>query len=214
MPAACKAIGEQEEESALKIGLTGGIACGKSTVASMLVRRGANLIDADLLAREAVLPGTPALKQIAERFGASVIREDGTLDRKALGQIVFRDEAARKDLEAITHPPIRAMLRERMEAFEREMPDKPVVADIPLLFESKLQHLFDETLLVYIPAELQKRRLMERDGLTAEQAELRIAAQMPIEEKRKLADTVIDNSGSLEETERQVDRYWKQKGWK
>ena len=198
----------------MKIGLTGGIACGKSTVASMLVRRGANLIDADMLAREAVLPGTPALKQIAERFGASVIREDGTLDRKALGQIVFRDEAARKDLEAITHPPIRAMMRERMEAFEREMPDKPVIADIPLLFESKLQHLFDETLLVYIPAELQKRRLMERDGLTAEQADLRIAAQMPIEEKRKLADTVIDNSGSLEETERQIDRYWKQKGWK
>jgi dephospho-CoA kinase len=196
----------------MNIGLTGGIACGKSTVAAMLVRRGAQLIDADRLAREVVEPGSPALARVAERFGPEVLQPDGSLDRKKLGEIVFRDEAARKDLESILHPPIRALMRARMEELERLMPDKPVVVDVPLLFESKLQSYFQETLLVYIPRELQLKRLQARDGLTAEQAERRLAAQMPIEEKRKLADAVIDNSGTLEETERQVDEYWVRKG--
>lgn len=195
----------------MNIGLTGGIACGKSTVAAMLAERGALLIDADRIAREVVLPGSPGLAQVAERFGPNVLLPDGSLNRKALGEIVFRDEASRKALEAILHPRIRALMRERMAAAARLAPDKPVVVDVPLLFESKLQPMFDETLLVYIPRELQLVRLQKRDGLTPEQAESRLAAQMPIEEKRLLADTVIDNSGTIAETERQVDEFCKRK---
>lgn len=196
----------------MNIGLTGGIACGKSTVAAMLVRRGAILIDADQIAREVVLPGAPALGLVAERFGASVLNSDGSLNRKALGEIVFKEEAARKDLEAILHPRIRAMMRERMEEADRLTPDKLVVVDVPLLFESKLEYMFEETLLVYIPRELQLVRLMERDGIAADQAERRLAAQMPIEDKRGLADAIIDNSGTLEQTELQVDQFWTRKG--
>ncbi|MDF2662510.1 MAG: dephospho-CoA kinase [Paenibacillus sp.] len=196
----------------MNIGLTGGIACGKSTVAAMLVRRGAILIDADQIAREVVLPGAPALGAVAERFGESVLNEDGSLNRKALGEIVFKEEAARKDLEAILHPQIRATMKERMEEANRLTPDKLVVVDVPLLFESKLEFMFEETLLVYIPRELQLVRLMERDGISAEQAERRLAAQMPIDDKRALADAIIDNSGTLEQTERQINQYWTRKG--
>ncbi|MEF3303753.1 dephospho-CoA kinase [Paenibacillus sp. GYB003] len=196
----------------MNIGLTGGIASGKSTVAAMLVERGAVLIDADRIAREVVLPGTPALEQVAERFGSGVLLPDGSLNRKALGEIVFGDEAARKELESILHPRIRALMRERMETHERQSPDKLVVVDVPLLFESKLQAMFQETVLVYIPRSLQLARLMARDELTERQAESRLAAQMPIEAKRELADFVIDNSGELEETRRQVDEYCKRKG--
>ncbi|MEF3307534.1 dephospho-CoA kinase [Paenibacillus sp. GYB004] len=196
----------------MNIGLTGGIACGKSTVAAMLVRRGAILIDADQIAREVVLPGAPALGAVAERFGESVLNEDGSLNRKALGEIVFKEEAARKDLEAILHPQIRATMKERMDETNRLTPDKLVVVDVPLLFESKLEFMFEETLLVYIPRELQLVRLMERDGISAEQAERRLAAQMPIDDKRALADAIIDNSGTLEQTERQIDQYWTRKG--
>lgn len=196
----------------MNIGLTGGIACGKSTVAAMLVRRGAILIDADQIAREVVLPGDPALGLVVERFGASVLNSDGSLNRKALGEIVFKEEAARKDLEAILHPRIRAMMRERMEETDRLTPDKLVMVDVPLLFESKLEYMFEETLLVYIPRELQLVRLMERDGIAADQAERRLAAQMPIEDKRGLADAIIDNSGTLEQTELQVDQFWTRKG--
>jgi dephospho-CoA kinase len=192
----------------MNIGLTGGIACGKSTVAAMLAQRGAILIDADQIAREVVLPGTPALARIAERFGPEVLTPEGALNRKRLGAIVFGDEAARRDLEAILHPPIRALMRERKERFEREAPDKLVVLDIPLLYESKLEAMVDRVMVVYCPRELQLERLVRRDGLTPEQAEARLAAQLPIEDKRKLADIVIDNSGSLEHTERQVDAFW------
>lgn len=196
----------------MNIGLTGGIACGKSTVAAMFVKRGAILIDADQIAREVVLPGSPALALVAERFGQEVLLEDGSLNRKALGNIVFHDAAARKELEAILHPRIRAMMREGMEKAQRETPDKLVVVDVPLLFESKLETMFEETLLVYIPRQLQLDRLQARDGLTREQAESRIAAQMPIDDKRRLADTIIDNSGTLADTERQVAELYKRKG--
>ncbi|PYI56887.1 dephospho-CoA kinase [Paenibacillus flagellatus] len=196
----------------MNIGLTGGIACGKSTVAAMFVRRGAALIDADRIAREVVLPGSPALGLVAERFGPGILQPDGSLNRKALGDIVFRDAAARKELEAILHPRIRALMRERMHRAELETPDKLVVVDVPLLFESKLEAMFEETVLVYIPQELQLVRLRDRDGLTAEEAESRIASQMPIDEKRALAGTIIDNSGTLEETDRQVNEFCKRKG--
>lgn len=196
----------------MNIGLTGGIACGKSTVASMLVRRGANLVDADRIARDVVLPGSPVLDQVAERFGQDVLFEDRSLNRKKLGEIIFNDETARQDLEGILHPPIRASMRDQMARFEQLQPDKLVVVEVPLLYESNLSHMFDEVMLVYIPADLQLERLMLRDALTLEQAEKRLQSQMPIESKKKLADIVIDNSGTLEELEKQLDDFWNRKG--
>ncbi|CAG7644874.1 Dephospho-CoA kinase [Paenibacillus solanacearum] len=196
----------------MNIGLTGGIACGKSTVSSMLVRRGALLVDADQIAREVVEPGTPVLASVIERFGADLLLPDGSLHRKKLGERIFGDQEARKALEGLLHPPIRATMRARMEAYAASDPDKLVVVDVPLLYESKLQGMFQQVMVVYIPRELQLQRLMGRDKLTQEQAEKRLASQMPIEEKRALADYVIDNSGSLEDTERQIDKFWTERG--
>ncbi|GIO16629.1 dephospho-CoA kinase [Cohnella xylanilytica] len=195
----------------MNIGLTGGIATGKSTVSQMLERRGAALVDADRIAREVVEPGQAPLRQIAERFGQAVLNEDGTLNRRKLGQIVFSDEAERKALEAITHPAIRALMRERMERLEAERPDRLVVVDVPLLFESKLQSLFEQVLVVYVPRSVQLTRLMERDGLAEEEARKRLDAQMDIEDKKRLADYVIDNSAGLAETEEQIERFWRDK---
>ncbi len=197
----------------MNVGLTGGIACGKSTVSRMLETRGARIVDADRIARDVVQPGQPALLDIRETFGDDVIGADGFLDRKRLGSIVFGDETARKKLEAITHPRIRAEIARRMEEWNATEPGSLVVVDIPLLFESKLDKLyaFEDILVVYVPRAVQLARLMARDGLSREDAERRIDAQMPIEEKRKLADVVIDNSGSPEETERQVEAYFSRK---
>lgn len=192
----------------MDIGLTGGIACGKSTVAAMLAARGALIIDADRIAREIVLPGSPVLAQVADRFGQAVLLPDGSLDRKRLGSIIFGDDQARKDLEGLLHPPIRALMRERKERYEAEEPDKLLVLDIPLLYESKLEWMVSRVMVVYCPREVQLERLIHRDGLAAEQAEARLLAQLPIEEKRLRADIVIDNSGSFESTERQVDAFW------
>lgn len=193
----------------MNIGLTGGIATGKSTVARMLVARGAALVDADRIAREIVEPGQASLVRIAERFGANVIREDGTLDRRRLGSIVFADAEERKALEAITHPAIRELMRERIAALEAERPDRLVVADIPLLYESGLQHLYEGIMVAYVPREIQRIRLIERDGMTPEEADKRIGAQMDIEKKRQLADYVIDNSRTIADTEAQLDRFWR-----
>ncbi|MGG1312072.1 MULTISPECIES: dephospho-CoA kinase [Cohnella] len=196
----------------MNIGLTGGIASGKSTVARMLVESGAALVDADRIAREIVEPGQPSLAQIVERFGQAVLHEDGTLNRKKLGEIVFADEAKRKALEAITHPAIRAVMRERMDKLQREAPKRLVVVDVPLLYESGLQSLFEEVMVVYVPRSVQLERLMKRDGLSKADAERRLNAQMDIEEKKRLADIVIDNSGSLEDTALQLERFRKAKG--
>ncbi|CAI6077869.1 dephospho-CoA kinase [Cohnella sp. JJ-181] len=193
----------------MNIGLTGGIATGKSTVARMLVARGAALVDADRIAREIVEPGQAPLAQIAERFGAGVIQEDGTLNRRILGAIVFADAHERKALEAITHPAIRELMRERIAALETERPDRLVVADIPLLYESGLQHLYQGVMVAYVPRDVQRTRLIERDGLAPEEADKRIGAQMDIEQKRQLADYVIDNSGTLADTEAQLDLFWR-----
>lgn len=193
----------------MKIGLTGGIASGKSTVAHILLERGALLVDADQVAREVVLPGEPALEAIASTFGQAVINLDGSLNRKALGDIVFRDKAALEQLEAITHPAIRQQMQQRIHTFEEQFPERLVVADVPLLYETKQQNLYDGVMVVYVPAGVQCARLMERNLLTEEEAKRRISLQMDIEQKRILADWVIDNSGSLDETKRQIDHFWK-----
>jgi dephospho-CoA kinase len=189
------------------IGLTGGIATGKSTVDRMLAARGATVIDADELAREAVRPGEPTLDRVVERFGAGVLRPDGSLDRSRLGEIVFADSDARHDLERITHPRIIELTQERVAAaLSGAAPF--VVVDIPLLFEHGRETMFDGVLLVYAPADVQVQRLRERNHLDETAARQRLAAQLPIDEKRAHATWIIDNSGDEDATQRAVDAWW------
>ncbi|RAR44703.1 dephospho-CoA kinase [Paenibacillus sp. MDMC362] len=193
----------------MNIGLTGGIATGKSTVSSMLTMKGALLVDADLIAREVMLPGHPVLGKVTEHFGQAILFEDGTLNRKKLGEMIFHHPEQRTVLNEITHPAIRQEIRERTEAYERQYPDRLVVADIPLLLEAKEHYSYlDQVAVVYVPRELQLERLMVRDDLNREAAEARLNSQMDIEEKKRLADILIDNSGTLAETQQQVDNLW------
>jgi dephospho-CoA kinase len=193
----------------MNIGLTGGIATGKSTVSSMLTMKGALLVDADLIAREVMLPGHPVLGKVTEHFGQAILFEDGTLNRKKLGEMIFHHPEQRTLLNEITHPAIRQEIRERTEAYERQYPDRLVVADIPLLLEAREQYSYlDQIAVVYVPRELQLERLMVRDDLNREAAEARLNSQMDIEEKKRLADILIDNSGTLAETQQQVDNLW------
>ncbi|MBG9793233.1 dephospho-CoA kinase [Paenibacillus dendritiformis] len=196
----------------MNIGLTGGIASGKSTVSRLLVERGALLVDADRIAREIVLPGSPALDQIAERFGADMLLPDGSLDRKRLGNVVFANAAERKALEEITHPAIRQEMMTQMRRLEEEHPQSLVVVDVPLLYESGLTDRFEEIVVVYVPKEIQLERLMRRDGLTEAEASERLRSQWDIEMKRERADYVIDNSKGIEETRQQVEQFLLQKG--
>ncbi|MEG6590978.1 dephospho-CoA kinase [Paenibacillus barengoltzii] len=196
----------------MNIGLTGGIATGKSTVSRLLAERGAAIIDADVIAREIMEPGHPVLAAVSERFGPGVLNADGTLNRKKLGEIVFSNPEERKALEALTHPAIRAEMKQRMEELEAADPHRLVVADIPLLYESGLDPLYERIMVVYVPREVQLTRLMLRDGLSKEAAEQRINAQMDIEIKKERADILIDNSGGLEETKRQIDDFWRDQG--
>ncbi|SDL91607.1 dephospho-CoA kinase [Paenibacillus marchantiae] len=196
----------------MNIGLTGGIATGKSSVSAFLASKGALLIDADVIAREVMLPGHPVLAAAVQRFGQAILNEDGTLDRKKLGSIVFQNPEERKALEAITHPAIRKEMRERAALYELEHPDKLVVSDIPLLYESGLEDGFEEVMVVYVPRSVQLERLMSRDGMTAEQADARIDVQMDIEDKKQRADVLIDNSGLWSETEQQLISFLHRKG--
>lgn len=196
----------------MNLGLTGGIASGKSTVSRMLAERGAVIIDADQISREIVEPGSPVLSRIAEEFGADVLFEDGTLNRKKLGAIIFGNEEKRLLLNSIMHPPIRELMKKRIAEAEAADPHRLVVADIPLLYESKLQHMFSEVMVVYVPLDIQIERLMQRDGLSEEEAKERISSQMPLVDKRRLADVIIDNSAGLQETREQVERYLRRKG--
>jgi dephospho-CoA kinase len=191
------------------IGLTGGIASGKSTVASLLARLGAPVIDADQLSREAVMPGQPAYDAIVAEFGESLLFPDGSIDRKALGAIVFADPDARLRLEKITHPAIRRLAEEKLTAL-RESHTPVVFYMAPLLIEAGAATLVDEIWVVCVDRETQIARLMTRDGITREDALLRLSAQMPMEEKRRYGNAVIDNSGSIDETERQVRELWEQ----
>jgi dephospho-CoA kinase len=188
----------------LLVGLTGSIATGKSTVSRMFAQLGARVIDADLLAREVVMPGQPAYLRIVEEFGRQVVQEDGTLDRKALGAIVFADLARRKRLEEITHPAIGARRQRILSVLDEEVFEGIVIWDVALLLEGGGASRMDRVVVVYADAETERRRLMERDGLSDAEARARIASQIPIAEKAKLAHHVIDNSGTREETERQV----------
>lgn len=191
----------------LRIGLTGNIAAGKSTVARVWQRLGATLIDADVLAREAVAPGTPALLEIAAEWGPLVLDGTGALDRAALRRIVFADPEARARLERIVHPAVGA-LREQAYRDARARGETLVVADIPLLFEVGLADEFDLIVLVDAPEDERRRRLVRDRGLPLEEARRMIAAQMPAAEKRTRADYVIDNTGTPAELERHAAEVW------
>lgn len=194
----------------LMVGLTGGIGSGKSTVAAVFEKLGATVIDADAIVHEIQAPGTPLVAEIAEAFGDEVVDERGALDREALGAIVFRDEAQRQRLNAIVHPKVGAEFARRVAA-ARDSGVPLIVLDIPLFFEtrrsgggtSSAMH-FDATVLAWVPVSVQIERTMSRDGCSREEAQRRVDAQMPLDEKRDLADHVVDNSGPLEETEAQV----------
>ncbi len=170
------------------------------------------MIDADILAREVMEPGHPVLAAVVERFGKQMLLPDGTLSRKKLGEHVFAHPGERQALNEITHPAIRTEIRRRMAEYEERYPDRLVVADIPLLFESGQQSMYEQIMVVYVPREIQLARLISRDGLDAVQAESRLASQMDIERKKELADIVIDNSRGIAETERQVDAFWTSRG--
>ncbi|MER2112293.1 dephospho-CoA kinase [Solibacillus isronensis] len=181
------------------IGLTGSIASGKSTVAKMIESYGLPIVDADVVARQVVEPGTPTLNKIAEAFGPEVIAHDGSMDRAKVGSIIFHNEEMRKTLNGIIHPAIREeMLRQRDEFIS--FGEKNIFMDIPLLFESKLEHFVEKIIVVSVKKEVQLQRLMERNGFSEEEANARMATQIPVKEKEQLADAVIHNNGTLEDT--------------
>jgi dephospho-CoA kinase len=190
------------------VGLTGGVASGKSTVVSMFAEEGARVIDVDELSRVVVEPGRPAWHEIIAFFGREVLREDGALDRRRLGHIVFSDTRKRRELEQIVHPRVLEEYEKRLSLIREKTNQAIVIADVPLLMEVELEARFDRVIVVYAPPKSQKERLIKRDGLTEQAALERLTTQMPIEEKARRADSVIDNSGSLEETRRQVRRVY------
>jgi dephospho-CoA kinase len=190
----------------LLVGLTGGIATGKSTVSAMFRALGCVVIDADQLARDVVEPGTPAHRQIVDEFGPGVLAAGGTLDRKALGAIVFADPARRKRLEEITHPAIRTLLLERVQALTAEGFAGLVFFDAALLIEGGSYRTMERLVVVYADERTQLTRLMARDGIGREEARLKIRSQMRVADKARLADHVLDNSGDRAATEAQVHR--------
>ena len=192
------------------IGLTGGIAAGKSTVSSRFAEHGAVVVDADQLARDAVAPGSPGLQGVRERFGDAVIAPDGSLDRPALGAVVFADPEARTALEGITHPEVWRLAQQRFDAAEAADPDAVVVYDVPLLAEAKGSRplRFDAVVVVDAPAAVRIERLVEHRGMRREDAERRVAAQASDADRLALADHVVDATGTLEQTIRSADEVW------
>jgi dephospho-CoA kinase len=191
----------------LLVGLTGGIGTGKSTVARMLEKRGAVVFDADVLARQAVAPGTPGFDQVVERFGPNVLAPGGGLDREALASIVFSDPAARRDLEGIVHPEVRRMFAEGCEEYRDS--DRVVVFSAPLLVETGMHTAFDLLIVVSAPVATQIERLMRDRGMAERDVQARIAVQLPLEAKAEVADILVDNEGTLEDLERRVERVWR-----
>jgi dephospho-CoA kinase len=191
------------------IGLTGGIASGKSTVADMLRAHGVVVIDADQLARDVVDRGTPGLARIVDAFGANVVDETGALDRKKLGNIIFADEAQRKVLNGIVHPLVAERFQEQTSALDAKGVER-VVYEVPLLFENGLDRFMHASILVAVPVDVQIARLMARDGINRADAEARIASQMPLEEKRARATAVIENGGSRDDTRAALERAFAQ----
>jgi dephospho-CoA kinase len=190
------------------IALTGGIASGKSTISRRLSDLGASIVDADLLSREAVDAGSPGLEAVVERFGDTVLAPDGSLDRAALGSIVFADEAARRDLNAIVHPEVRRLAAARLAMIGREDPAAIAIYDVPLLVETGVDHGFDLVVVADADSETRTKRLIGVRGLDPVEARRRVAAQASDDERRRIADVLIDTTGTLEHTDAQVDALW------
>jgi dephospho-CoA kinase len=187
----------------LVIGLTGGIASGKSTVSTMFKEMNIPVVDADVEARLAVMKGEAAYVQIIDTFGKDILLEDGEIDRQKLGSIIFHQEEKRKLLNEIVHPEVRKRMIGQVEEAQLNE-EEVIVLDIPLLFESKLTYMAEKTILVYVDYDIQLERLMKRNSLSIDDAKARIQSQMPLNEKMKLADAVINNNGSIEETKKQL----------
>jgi len=192
----------------LNVGLTGGIACGKSTVTQMFVRLGAYLIDFDVVAHQVQEPGKQAWFEIIEYFGRDILKSNGQIDRVKLGEIVFNDSEKLKKLNTIVHPHVFNAWQEDLEQIQVKNKRAVILSDVPLLFEEKLRKLFDLTLLVFVEPEKQIERLIMRNNISRDDALKRLASQMPIQEKRKMADIVIDNGGTVGETEKIVFEVW------
>jgi dephospho-CoA kinase len=188
------------------IGLTGGAGSGKTTVAEMFRELGATVVDADEASHEVYAPESPGFDAVVSEFGPDYVR-DGRIDRERLGELVFHDEDARRRLNAIVHPLVRLWMSARTVEAERDGAEV-VIHDVPLLFESGLQDIYSDVVLVYVPESLQRRRLVEGRGLSEDRARAIIASQLPIDEKRGRAQHVIDNSGRREATRRQVEKVW------
>ena len=192
----------------LKVGLTGSIAVGKSAVLEVLRQLGARTVDADQIARECVVPGSPGLKAVRDEFGMEVLTPDGSLDRSKLGSIVFADEEKRQKLNSILHPFIIARQDEIMRQWDQDTSDTIAVVDAALMIESGVYKRFDKLIVVHCRPEIQLARLMKRDNVSREEAEGRIRAQMPQDEKKKYADILIDTSEGPEDTRRQIEKVW------
>lgn len=191
------------------VGLTGGIAAGKSTVARRLAELGAVVIDADHLAREAVTPGSRGLAAIVERFGNAVLGDDGSLDRAALGRIVFADEEARRALNGIVHPEVRRLYAEAVADARANDPDAVIVYDVPLLAEARAVDEFGTIVVVDAPADVRIARLVELRGMDREEAENRVGSQVSDADRRAMADVIIDSAGTIDETIAQTDALWR-----
>ncbi len=196
------------DDGRVVVGLTGGIASGKTTVCDMFQNLGAHKVDFDLLARRVVEPGKPAWKDIVSYFGRQVLQEDESIDRKKLSDIVFRDIEKRKKLESFTHPRIHEEFLKELREIASNNKNPIIIVDIPLLIELNMQYLFHKNILVYIPSEVQIKRLMERDKIDEEHAKRILKAQLPLDDKTGYVDYVIKNDGSLEDTRKQVDTIW------
>lgn len=186
------------------VGLTGGIASGKSTVSKIFERCGAIILDADRIARQVVAPGLPAWKEIREQFGDQILKHDGSLDRLRLGELVFKEQRLRRQLEAIIHPQVRFQIDDQVRRLHRSKPEAVVVLDVPLLLETGMDKGLAEVIVVFAPPATQRQRLMLRDGYSAQEAQMRIDAQMSMEQKRRRATITIDNRGDRAATERQT----------
>lgn len=209
MPSSVESDRSEKGHRSLHVGLTGNIASGKSTVSRLLAEKGATILDADVQARQAVEPGTPGLEAIRDRFGDAVLNADGTLNREALRQRVFRDPASRDALNQIVHPAVRAM-RDRELSAARARGDRLIVSDIPLLFETGLEHEFDAIIFVDAPDSVRLERLIAHRSLPEADARAMMSAQWPAAEKRVRSTCVVNNDGSVKQLAERVDELWQE----